>query len=216
MALLSVSLLGGDFLNIEDSISLIEAAKADCIHIDIMDGHYVEDFGFSARWIEAVRKKTNIPIDVHFIVEKPEKIIESFVNKNISSMVFHTECCEKVVETIDLIKSYGIKAGIAISPDIKVRDVIQWFRICDEVMIMTVKPGCAGSAVCGKCIEKILKIKKIIMNLERDVIISVDGGIRIFEAKRCADEGADKIIVGTSFFNSVDPIKFCNQVHQLK
>ncbi len=197
-------------LNIAQSVRTAQAAGVDSLHIDIMDGCFAEDFGFNIKSVRGVRALTPIPIDVHLMVSAPERFVVRFAAEDISCLYIHSEAAEDTAALLRRIRAMGRRAGLAISPETPPDAVAQWLPLCDEVLVMTVAPGCGGAAPDKTCIDKIRVIRQ--MAGAEPLIINVDGGINMEWARKCVENGASKIVAGTAFFGSDDPAKFCKEI----
>ena len=200
---ISPSILSSDFANLESEIKKLEKNGADWIHVDVMDGHFVPNLTIGAPVVKALRRVTNIPLDVHLMIENPEKYIKDFALAGSDIITFHYEASKNNVnEIIDLIRSYGKKVGLSIKPKTKVSEIEKYIKDVDLVLIMTVEPGFGGQKFMPDCAEKIKEIK----NISTQVIVEVDGGINIETASYCKKLGVDALVAGNYIFSS-DNIK---------
>jgi ribulose-phosphate 3-epimerase len=215
MAGFSPSLFAGRLLDVGGSIGLAEKARADFLHMDIMDGHFAEDFGFGVKTVREARACSAIPIDIHLMVNDPEKFIDRFAAEGVNCLFFHTEAAKDNIGSLKRIKRFGVSAGIAISPETEPQTIGDYIPYCDEVLVMTVKPGCGGAAPDEKCIRKIKVLAEMAKGMGKALVISADGGIDLRLAGLCAANGADKIVIGTAFYRSPDPAAFGRQIRDL-
>ena len=197
---ISPSILSSDFANLENEINKLEASGADWIHVDVMDGHFVPNITIGAPVVKAIRKICSIPLDVHLMIENPEKYIKDFALAGSDIITFHYEAAKNsVIETIELIKSYEKKVGLSIKPNTKAEEIFPYIDIVDMILIMTVEPGFGGQKFMENCA---LKIKEIKTQQNKDIIIQADGGINKDTAKICRDYGATSLVAGNYLYTS--------------
>ena len=193
------SILSSDFANLESEIKKIENSGADWVHVDVMDGHFVPNITIGAPVVKSLRKVTSIPLDVHLMIENPDKYIKDFAQAGSDFITFHYEATmEKTIEVINLIKSYGVKVGISIKPKTSVDEIKNFIKLVDMVLVMTVEPGFGGQKFMQDCADKIKQIKEI----SNDVIVEVDGGINNITAQYCKNNGVDALVAGNYVFSS--------------
>lgn len=198
--IIAPSILSGDFANLANDIKNLEVAGADWIHVDVMDGHFVPNLTIGAPVVKALKKVANIPLDVHLMIENPEKYIKDFALAGSDIITFHYEATkEKTKEVIDMIKSFGKKVGISIKPNTKVDEIIEYISMVDLVLVMTVEPGFGGQKFMEDCALKIKELSKY-----KNIIIEVDGGINETTAKVCKDYGVNALVAGNYVFSSSD------------
>lgn len=200
--IVSPSILSADFANLERDIKAVENAGADWIHVDVMDGHFVPNITIGVPVVKSIRKVTKLPLDVHLMIENPEKYVEPFVKAGADIITFHYEAAgEKSREILKMIKSFGVKAGISIKPKISPDKIFNLLTTADMVLVMTVEPGFGGQSFMPDCAEKILYIKK---NSPQNMIIQVDGGINAETANVCTRLGANSLVAGSYVYKSDD------------
>jgi len=201
--IVSPSILSADFANLERDIKRIEAAGADWVHIDVMDGHFVPNITIGVPVVKSLRKVTKLPLDVHLMIENPQKYIEAFAAAGADIITFHYETVKHsdIDKVIDLIKSNGAKAGLSIKPKTLPKKVFEFLPNLDMLLIMTVEPGFGGQKFMQDCAEKIPIIRQ---NAPKDLIIQVDGGINDKTAKICIDFGAESLVAGNYIYKSED------------
>ena len=187
MVYISPSILSADFANLERDIKLVEKAGADWIHVDVMDGHFVPNITIGVPVVASIRKVAKLPLDVHLMIENPEKYIEAFAKAGADILTFHFECGTDIQKTIDLIKSFGVKAGLSIKPKTAPEVVFPYLKELDLLLVMTVEPGFGGQKFMQDCAEKIPVIKA---NAPENLVIQVDGGINAETARICTSNGA--------------------------
>lgn len=196
------SILSSDFANLEKEINRIEKAGANWVHVDVMDGHFVPNLTIGAPVVKALRKVTGMTLDVHLMISNPEEYIKDFALAGSDIITFHYEATlEKTQEVIDLIKSFGKKAGLSIKPKTEVSAIKQYLKDVDLVLVMTVEPGFGGQKFMPDCAEKIKEIKELI---SENTHIEVDGGINDKTGKICTTYGADALVAGSYVFSAED------------
>lgn len=203
--IIAPSILSGDFANMGKSVKEAESWGADWIHCDVMDGAYVPNFTFGMPMIEAINRSTDLPLDVHLMIEKPEKYAERFVNAGADIVTFHPDASECPSDVIDIIKRNGAKVGLVFNPNVDIEKYIRLFPRCDLIVIMTVYAGYGGQKLIPECIERVKKVKEIINKIGSSALIEVDGGITEDNYRFVLDAGADVLVAGSSVFKSKNP-----------
>lgn len=201
MIYVSPSILSADFANLERDIKRIEDGGADWVHVDVMDGHFVPNITIGAPVVASIRKVTKLPLDVHLMIENPEKYVEPFVKAGADILTFHYECGTDIKKTIDLIKSFGIKVGLSIKPKTTPDVVFPYLKDLDLLLVMTVEPGFGGQKFMQDCADKIPVIKE---KAPENLIIQVDGGINAETARICTFYGANSLVAGNYIYKSAD------------
>mgnify|MGYP000634518329 FL=1 len=201
MIYVSPSILSADFANLERDIKRIEDSGADWVHVDVMDGHFVPNITIGVPVVASIRKVTKLPLDVHLMIENPEKYVEPFVKAGADILTFHYECGTDIKKTIDLIKSFGIKVGLSIKPKTTPDVVFPYLKDLDLLLVMTVEPGFGGQKFMQDCADKIPVIKE---KAPENLIIQVDGGINAETAKICTFYGANSLVAGNYIYKSAD------------
>lgn len=202
--IISPSILAADFANLQREISQVEDAGADWLHIDVMDGHFVPNLTVGMPVVASVKRITNLPLDVHLMIEEPQKYVEDFVNAGADIITFHYEAVDNVSELIDTIKSKGVKVGISIKPNTQACDIFEFLPKLDVVLVMTVEPGFAGQSFIHDCAQKITQIKQ---NAPESLIIEVDGGINNVTGHICTSLGANALVSGNYIYGHKDIVQ---------
>lgn len=197
--IISPSILSADFANLERDIKAVETA--DWLHIDVMDGHFVPNITIGVPVVASIRKVTDMPLDVHLMIENPEKYIEAFAKAGADIITFHYEAVSDVKAIIKKIKSFGLKAGMSIKPKTPADVVFPYLNDLDMVLVMTVEPGFGGQKFMQDCAEKIPAIKA---KAQDNLIIQVDGGINAETARICTSYGANSLVAGNYIYKSAD------------
>ncbi len=196
------SILSADFSKLKDEIIEVEEAGADIIHCDIMDGHFVPNISFGAKIVSDVDKITDLPLDVHFMIDNPERFIDEFHRAGANYISVHFENNLHLNRIIHQIKDLGIKAGVVLNPSTPVFMLEDIIRFVDYVLIMSVNPGFGGQKFIDNSVRKIGKLKEMISGYNPDCCIEVDGGIGVDNIKEISEAGADMFVCGASIFNS--------------
>ena len=192
------SILSADFAFLSDEIKKVEKNGADWIHVDVMDGHFVPNLTIGAPVVKDIRKVTKLPLDVHLMIENPERYVNDFINAGSDIITFHIEAVENPVELVKYIKSKGVKAGVSIKPKTGTETILSILNEVDLILVMTVEPGFGGQKFMHDCAKKIEKIR----SLNSNIIIEVDGGINKETAKICIDYGANALVAGNYIYKS--------------
>ena len=195
----NVSILSNDLKPI-DIIKKLDNSKCDLIHLDIMDGKFVKNRTWTFSEIKKLTSYSHLPLDVHLMVEKPEKYIEDYALLNTNDIIFHYEAVKDIESMINLIKSYGLKVGIAVNPNTNVELLFPYLNKIDLVLIMSVYPGESGQSFIENSLEKIKILKEEIVSQEVKTLIEVDGGINDETALLCKEAGVD-VLVSASFIH---------------
>lgn len=199
--IISPSILSADFTNLERDIKLVEKAGADWLHIDVMDGHFVPNITIGVPVVKSIKKITNLPLDVHLMIENPKKFIQDFKDAGADIITFHYEAVENVFEVIKAIKDAGLKAGLSIKPKTPAEDIFRFLSHLDLVLVMTVEPGFGGQEFMHDCAQKIVEISQ---NAPENLIIQVDGGINNVTGHICTSLGANSLVAGNYIYKHKD------------
>ena len=200
--IISPSILSADFTELGRDVRAVEDGGADWIHVDVMDGHFVPNISIGVPVVKSLGKVARVPLDVHLMIENPEKYIEPFAKAGANIITFHYEATQdKTDEVIELIRSFGCKVGISIKPKTNQDVLIPYWDKIDMVLVMTVEPGFGGQEFMGYCAQKIPYIRA---KAPESLIVQVDGGINEQTAKICKGLGANSLVAGSYIYGSDD------------
>lgn len=205
--IISPSLLSANFANLEKDIASIEATKAEWLHYDVMDGHFVPNISFGYSILGDVKKITDLFLDVHLMISDPLKYINEFVKNGADLITFHYECYEdkaKVLETIKMIKDANVKVGLSIKPNTTVSEIEEYLPLLDLVLVMSVEPGFGGQSFMPISLDKISALRELIDSNHYSCLIEVDGGINQETAKLVKEAGCDVAVAGSYVFKQID------------
>ncbi len=204
---LSPSILSANFSNLGEDIKKVEVKGVDCLHIDVMDGHFVPNITIGAPVVKSIKKTTKLPLDVHIMVKEPEKFVDQFIEAGADMLTFHVEATKHPERLLRYIQSKGVKAGISLNPATDISTIKFLYGAFDLVLVMTVNPGFGGQKLISSVLDKVKELKKIKQEKKLDFIIELDGGVNEENIKSCTDAGAELIVAGNAIFGSADPLK---------
>jgi ribulose-phosphate 3-epimerase len=210
--LIAPSVLSADFADLLSGLALIEASKADWIHLDVMDGRFVPPITFGAKMVSDVRKRSARPLDVHLMTVEPERLVPSFIEAGADWITFHPEACVHSHRLVDSIHEAGRKAGISIVPSTPVSAVEELLPYVDLVLVMTVNPGFGGQAILPRCLSKVGTLKAHRVSLGGNFLIAVDGGIALPTLPLVVREKPEVLVVGSAFFGASDPARLVREM----
>jgi len=204
--ILSSSILSADFSHLEDQIHQAEAAGVDWIHVDVMDGHFVPNITMGPFIVETCRRITNLPLDVHLMIEDPERLIDAFAAAGAARLTIHIEGNPHVYRTLQAVRSLGVHPGIALNPGTPSGAISSVLPLVDHVLVMTVNPGFSGQSFIEDTLPKIAEVRSMLSKGNPNALIEVDGGITLETIKYAVRAGAKAIVAATSIFKHRDGI----------
>lgn len=213
--LVSPSLLAADFANLEKDVRLVNKSEADWLHLDIMDGVFVPNISFGFPVVNAVKKISAKPLDVHLMIVDPDRYINRFAESGANNLTVQYEACTHLNRTVTEIRNLGMKAGVALNPHTPVILLKNILSSIDMVLIMTVNPGFGGQIFIKESYKKIEELRSMIDKGKYDVLIEVDGGIDTSNASALVSSGVNVLVSGNSVFSSSDPLKTISRLKNL-
>jgi ribulose-phosphate 3-epimerase len=209
------SILAADFSRLGEEVAAVTEMGADLIHLDVMDGHFVPNISFGPDIIAAIRKYSNLPFDVHLMIEPADAYIEAFVAAGSDILTVHAEAGPHIHSTLQRIRASGIKAGVALNPGTPVGYLDYLWDQLDLVLVMTVNPGFGGQSFIKSQLQKISAIREQINQLDHPVSLSVDGGINTETGRQAIEAGADILVAGSSVFR-LEGVSYSEAIEQLR
>ena len=204
MVKIAPSILSADFSKLGEEIKDVEKGGADYIHVDVMDGHFVPNITIGPLIVEAIRPITKLPLDVHLMIEDPDRYIEAFANAGADYITVHVEACRHLHRTLHLIKSLGVKAGVVLNPATPVNMIQHVIKEIDMVLLMSVNPGFGGQSFIDGVLPKIREVKSLAEQYNPGLEIEIDGGVNEETAKLCIEAGANVLVAGSAIYNKAD------------
>jgi ribulose-phosphate 3-epimerase len=198
------SLLAADFARLGEEVRAIEAAGADWLHLDIMDGHFVPNISFGPALVRALRRHCGLPFDVHLMIAPADPYLEAFAEAGADLISVHPEAGPHLHRTLQSIRALGRRAGVVLNPATPVSAVEHVLDLCDLVLVMTVNPGFGGQSFLESQLPKIAALRRMIAESGRAIALQVDGGVTVETAPRCRAAGADVLVAGTAVFGAPD------------
>jgi ribulose-phosphate 3-epimerase len=215
MASLSISAFAADVGRTSGDLVRIHAAGADSVHVDVMDGHFVTLTGLGTHWLASMRREIHLPVDVHFMTLDPGKFVPQFAPFGVASMVFHLEGLAdgQIAETLGAIASYGIPAGVALSPDSDPETAAPYLDRIERLLVMSSRPGEPGAVFLPDSLKRIAAVRGMADKAGSRARIAVDGCLNQDTALACLESGADTVIMGRAFFRHEDPVALAGMIH---
>ena len=214
MAKIAPSILSADFANLERDIHDLERNGADWVHVDIMDGIFVPNISIGIPVVQALRPVTDLPLDVHLMIDRPIRYVEQFVKAGANWLTIHIEADQpqNILETLDKIHELGCKAGIVLKPRTPAEAALPYLEKCDMVLIMTVEPGFGGQKFMADMMPKMKKIREMLDEVNPTCHVEVDGGVDANTCELCKANGADVLVAGSAFFGAADRAAFAKEI----
>ncbi len=214
MVKIAPSILSADFANLERDIHDLEKNNADWVHVDIMDGIFVPNISIGIPVVAALRKVTDLPLDVHLMIDRPVRYVEEFVKAGADYVTIHVEADQpqNTLEALEKIKALGCKAGIVLKPKTPVEAAIPYLEKCDLILVMTVEPGFGGQKFMADMMPKVAQLKEWMMDINPDCHIEVDGGVDANTCAVCKENGADVLVAGSAYFKATDRAAFVKTI----
>ena len=214
MAKIAPSILSADFANLERDIHDLEKNGADFVHVDIMDGIFVPNISIGIPVVAALRPVTDLPLDVHLMIDRPIRYVEAFVKAGADFVTIHVEADQpqNTLEALDKIHALGCKAGIVLKPKTPAEAAIPYLEKCDMVLVMTVEPGFGGQKFMADQMPKVAQLKEWLEDINPDCLIEVDGGVDAGTCTVCKEAGANVLVAGSAYFKATDRAAFVKTI----
>jgi ribulose-phosphate 3-epimerase len=211
------SILSADFSDLRNEMNKVTAAGADWLHVDVMDGNFVPNLTIGMPVVKSIKPHAKIPLDVHLMIEKPERYIEDFIKAGSDYLTLHVESTTELEKSLIKIKSLGCKAGVTLRPRTSVEELREFLPLVDLVLVMTVEPGFGGQSFMFEQVEKIKKLAHWRNELNLSYLIEVDGGVDVKTSPICREAGADVLVAGSAVFKGEKTIENYKQnISELK
>lgn len=211
---LAPSILSADFARLGEEVRAVEAAGVDLIHFDVMDGHFVPNISIGIPVLKSLRAVTRLPLDVHLMIEHPERYIEAFVKAGADSISVHVEACRDVLAVARLVRGFGVRASVAVNPETDVREALRVADELDMILVMSVHPGFGGQEFIPSALDKLRYARDELERRGLDLDIEVDGGIKVDNIAAAAAAGANVLVSGSGIFSAAsyaDVVKLMRQ-----
>ena len=214
MVKLAPSILSADFVNLERDIRALTPAGADYVHVDVMDGIFVPNITIGIPVVAAIRRITQLPLDVHLMIDRPLRYVDEFCKAGSDLLTVHVEADteENTLEALKKIRANGVRAAISVKPNTPAEAVLPFLPYCDLILVMTVEPGFGGQSFMEDMMPKLKKVRQYIDAQNPGCELEVDGGINVNTAKICRDNGANVLVAGSAYFKAPDPAAFVRDI----
>ena len=216
MAKIAPSILSADFANLERDIRNIAENGGDWVHVDVMDGPFVPNITIGMPVVKALRPVTDLPLDVHLMIDRPVRYVEDFVKAGADYVTIHIEADQpqNTLDALDKIHALGCKAGIVLKPKTPVEAAIPYLEKCDLILIMTVEPGFGGQKFMADMMPKLVQLREWLDDINPDCLLEVDGGVDVNTHTLCKESGADVLVAGSAYFKAEDRAEFVKLIQQ--
>ena len=214
MKKIAPSILSADFSRLGDEVRAVERSGADVIHVDVMDGHFVPNITIGPLVVQGLKKLTSLPLDVHLMIEEPERYIEAFAHAGSDWITIHAEVCSRLRQVVKKIRRLNVRPGIVLKPATSLKTLYPVLDDIDLVLIMSVNPGFGGQAFIPSALKKVERLRKMIDQKQYPIEIEVDGGIKVDNIREVSRAGADIFVVGTGIFKTEDYEKTMRQLRE--
>ena len=210
MAQIAPSILSADFANLQRDIQNIKDNGADMVHVDVMDGIFVPNISIGIPVVQAIRPVTDLPLDVHLMIDRPIRYVEQFVKAGADYVTIHIEADQpqNTLEALDRIRALGCKAGIVLKPKTPVEAAIPYLEKCDMILVMTVEPGFGGQKFMEDQMPKVKQLREWLDDINPECLVEVDGGVDATTCAVCKENGADVLVAGSAYFKAADRAAF--------
>ena len=210
------SILSADFACLGEQIALVDKAGADVIHVDVMDGHFVPNITIGPLIVSAIRPVTDLPLDVHLMIENPDRYIEAFAGAGADYITVHVEACPHLHRSLQAIRELGVKAGVALNPHTPVSAVAEVLDVLDLILIMSVNPGFGGQKFIPRALHKLKATRELLTATGMGHIeVEVDGGVKSGNIREIAEAGAEILVAGSAIFKAPDPAEAIREMKSL-
>ncbi len=210
------SILAADFANLQKEVEMLNASKADYIHVDIMDGVFVPNISFGIPVTEAIHKHATKPLDVHLMIVNPDNYLQAFRNAGAEIISVHYEACNHLHRSLQAIRNLGAKAGVAINPHTSINLLADVIQDIDLVCVMSVNPGFGGQKFIENTYDKVSRLKDLILSKGAKTLIEIDGGVNLLNAPKLMAAGADVLVAGSFVFSSANPIATIEELKSIQ
>ena len=214
MAIISPSILSADFVNLERDMNLLKETGAPWAHVDVMDGIFVPNITIGIPVVAALRKCTDLVLDVHLMIDRPVRYVEDFVKAGADYVTIHVEADQpqNTLEALDKIHAMGAKAGIVLKPKTPVEAAIPYLEKCDMILVMTVEPGFGGQSFMADQMPKVAQLREWLDDVNPECLVEVDGGVDLKTAPVCKEAGAQVLVSGSAYFKAADKPAFVREI----
>lgn len=216
MAIIAPSILAADFVNLERDIRALQENGADWVHIDVMDGIFVPNITIGIPVVSAIRRITDLPLDVHLMIDRPIRYVEDFVKAGANYLTIHLEADQpqNTLDALDKIRALGCKAAISLKPRTPAEAAIPFLTKCDMILVMTVEPGFGGQKFMENQMQKLRKLRQMLDEVNPSCILEVDGGVDANTQRICKENGAEALVTGSAYFKAEDRRAFVEVIQK--